>query len=430
MSRFVRPLLVALLGVLPVVLLGAATARAQAVPLRVVLDCQNTYCDTDYLRTTLAFVTFVRDPADADVQVLVTEQDNGSGGDTYTLRLIGRGALAGRTDEVTVPFGASATDDDERRGLAQAMTASLVGFAARAGRLGGLTVSVAVPTAAAGAPPPVERDPWNRWVFTLRGGGMLQGDENYTTRNTSMSANASRTTGRWKTNLSAYANESLNSFRLSDSTRLQVMNTSTGASVTAAVATGPRTTLGVRSSVLSSKFDNTDLGVRLSVGAEANLFPYAEATARRLTARYELAIHRNDYRKETLYNRFEEVLPEHLLDVTAVFQQPWGTLEGGVTATQFLSHLDQYSLSSSLSMEVRLARGLGLNFGGLVNLTRNQRAIELGRASDADVLTRRRALASGYDFLMGGGLRYTFGSTLTGAVNPRYETHRSLSIYF
>ena len=81
-------------------------------------------------------------------------------------------------------------------------------------------------------------------------------------------------------------------------------------------------------------------------------------------------------------------------------------------------------------MDVRLARGLSVNFGGLVNLTRNQRAIELGEASDADVLTKRRALASGYDFLMGGGLRYTFGSKLSGVVNPRYQTDHNLSIYY
>lgn len=422
--RVLACLLVLLLGV------AARPAHAQGPPLRIALDCQNTWCDTDYLRTTLTFVVFVRDVSDADVQVLVTEQDNGSGGDTYTLRFLGRGVLAGRTDEVEVPFGPTATDDDERRGLAQAMTASLLGYAARAGRLNGLTLTVAAPTRADGPPPPPPHDPWNRWVFTLRGGGMLQGDENYVSRNASLRGSAERTTGRWKTETSAYASEALNLFYVNDTTRIRAADLSTGASLLSAVATGPRTTLGVRSSLYASKFANTDLAARLSVGAEANVYPYAEATARRLVARYELAVQHNTYRKKTLYARTRELLPEQTLDLTASFQQPWGTLEAGVTGTQYLNHLDQYSLSTVLSMDVRLARGLSVNFGGIVNLTRNQRAIELGDASDTDVLTRRRALASGYDFLMGGGVRYTFGSSLAGAVNPRYQTGHNLSIYY
>lgn len=405
--------------------------HAQTAPLRVVIECQNTFCDTDYLRTTLSFVTFVRDVSDADVQVLVTEQDNGAGGDTYTLRFIGRGLLAGRTDEVAVPFGPSATDDDERRGLGQALTASLLGYAARAGRLAGLTLTVGVPArASADAAPADERDPWNRWVFTVRGGGMLQGDENYVSRDASLRGAAGRTTGRWKTEISAYGNQSLNRYRLPDSTIDRATQLSSGASLLSAVATGPRTTLGARASVFSSSFSNTDLALRGAVGAEANLYPYAEATARRITARYEVAAQHNDYRDTTLFERTDELLLEHTLDLTAAFQQPWGTLEAGVSGAQFLNHVDQYSLSSLVSMDVRLARGLSVNLGGIVNLTRNQRAIRRGKASDADVFTRRRALASGYDFLMGGGLRYTFGSKLSGAVNPRYQTGYNLSIYY
>ena len=416
-----------------IIAVGAApAARAQTVPLRVNLDCQNTGCDRDYFNTALAFVTFVRDQGDADVQVLVTSQDNGSGGETYTLRLIGRGALAGRTDEITVPFGATATDDDERRGIAQAMSASLVGFAARAGRLGGLTLTVAVPTGGGGpASVASERDPWNRWVYSARVSANFNGDSNYGSRSLRANASATRTTERWKTRLSAYGNTNLDRYRLSDSTFDRQTRRSRGGSFLGALATGPRTTLGARASVSSSPdYDNTDLASRVSVGAEVNRFPYSENTARTLTARYEVAAQANDYRDTTLYDKTREVLFEHELTLSASFQQPWGTVGASTSIEQFLNHPGQYGINTVVSADVRLYKGLSLNIGGYVNLTRNQRAILRGKASDADVYTRRRALASGYNFFGGGGLRYTFGSKLSGAVNPRYEGGQNFNFYF
>src|SRR6478735_357049 len=86
--------------------LGAGLLSAQDAPpppggpppLRLYLDCPSWRCDPDYFRTEFPYVDFMRDPKDADAQVLVTEQETGGGGNEYTVTLLGRGRYEGRAD--------------------------------------------------------------------------------------------------------------------------------------------------------------------------------------------------------------------------------------------------------------------------------------------------------------------------------------------
>ncbi len=194
-----------LLALLFIVLVPCVRAQSGA-PLRVVLTCQNTGCDQDYYRTELTFAEFVRDVTDADVQVLVTSQTNGGGGDTYTLRFLGQGPLAGRNDELTVATAADATDDDERKAIVKAMRAGLLGYMARLGRLDRFTIQYAAPEASAAASVS-ERDPWNRWVFALGARSNFNGDKNYSSRRLNYNTSARRITEAWKLSLSVYASE-------------------------------------------------------------------------------------------------------------------------------------------------------------------------------------------------------------------------------
>src|SRR5437899_30244 len=56
-------------------------------PLRVFLDCGR--CDLEYVRQNVEFVDYVRDRAVADLQVLVTSQPTGGGGQSWNVRFIG-----------------------------------------------------------------------------------------------------------------------------------------------------------------------------------------------------------------------------------------------------------------------------------------------------------------------------------------------------
>lgn len=56
------------------------TLRKDAV--KIFLDCQS--CDMNYTRQQINFVNFVRDVKEAQVFILITQQNAGSGGTQYT----------------------------------------------------------------------------------------------------------------------------------------------------------------------------------------------------------------------------------------------------------------------------------------------------------------------------------------------------------
>ena len=51
--------------------------------LRVFIDCSSTWCDMSFIRTEINLVDFMLDRVAADVHLLVTEQNTGSGGSSY-----------------------------------------------------------------------------------------------------------------------------------------------------------------------------------------------------------------------------------------------------------------------------------------------------------------------------------------------------------
>ena len=118
-----------------------ATAPAQAGTVSVFLDCDGG-CDTEYIRTEIAYVNWVRDRTVADVHVLVTEQDAGGGGEHFPLAFIGQRAFAGRGDTLTFTTNATTTDDEERQGLTRTLALGLVQFVARTPGAQALRVSM------------------------------------------------------------------------------------------------------------------------------------------------------------------------------------------------------------------------------------------------------------------------------------------------
>lgn len=403
-----------------VLMLAAGTAQAQrAVPLRVVLDCQNTGCDATYFRTELTFAEFVRDVSDAHVQVLLTSQANGSGGRTFTLRFIGQGPLAGKTDVVEVPTVATATDDDRRRAIVRGLSAGLLSYVARIGPLDRFRVVYSAPEGGQDASP--ERDPWNRWIFTVSARGNLDGQKRYRSHDLNYNANARRVTELWKTSLSAYASENVDIYVLSDGSEDRVSRSRLGLDGLAVYSLGAQWSAGADGSLYRSAFDNTAGTARITPAIEYNFFPYSEDTQRSVILRYSAGVRYIAYTDTTIYDKTAETLAEHRLRLNADFQQPWGTLELSASGAQYLNHLSQYSISSDFEADVRLFRGLSVSVFGGVNLLRNQRNISGEGVSDDDVYTRRRALATGYRYSAGAGLSYTFGSAFSGAINPRFN---------
>ncbi len=63
------------------------TPRVNAV--KIFLDCND--CDMNYTRQEIPYINYVRDVKEAEVYILVTRQDAGSGGETIYFHVPGAG---------------------------------------------------------------------------------------------------------------------------------------------------------------------------------------------------------------------------------------------------------------------------------------------------------------------------------------------------
>ncbi len=410
----------------PFVLLSAcllaplAAAQPSTGGLRLFLDCQNVYCDFDYFRTEIPFVDHVRNRESSDVHVIVTEQENGSGGDTYTLRFIGQGRFAGVEDALEVATSQTDTGDEQRAALVQAVRAGLVRYLARTPGLARLTFTYRAPPAGAAATTP-PRDPWNYWVFRANLRGRFQGEQRYNSASLNTSVSAQRTTEAWKTENRLYYNLDRDAFELDDSTETVSRSRSYGANTLVVRSLGPHLSVGGRVQAYASDYSNTDLSGRVAPAIEYSLFPYSESTRRAARLLYTAGVTAVDYQQQTIYFKTSDVLFEHTLEASVGYQQPWGSLHFSLSGAQYLHDLSRYRVGLFGSLDLRLVRGLSLNLFGDVSRIRNQIDLPAGGATTDEVLLRRRQLGTSYRYFVSAGLSYTFGSIFNNVVNPRFD---------
>lgn len=81
-----------ILSLFALIILCTGTYSQQSIPsrLRVFIDCSNTWCDMQHIKTEINVVDFLFDNAASDVHVLITSQRTGSGGSEYQLIFFGQ----------------------------------------------------------------------------------------------------------------------------------------------------------------------------------------------------------------------------------------------------------------------------------------------------------------------------------------------------
>ena len=412
----------------PVFLLLAAGVRAQEPPpapppapaaVRVFVDCHGG-CDTTYVRKELNFVDHVRDKEVADVHILVTTERAGGGGELYTINFMGLRHFAGISDTVTYLTQQADTDDDVRRGLVRVLKLGLVRYVAATPMRDNLDVTYRQPRERAGAAQTTD-DPWNFWVFRLRGNASTSGEESATSIRLSSSVTASRVTEEWKLSASYNGNyrRSTYSFEDEDEDDYLAISRDAAASGVLVKSLGPHWGAGGRLSMATSTYNNQKLTLAALPAVEYNLFPYDESTRRQLTFTYSMGLRRFEYRELTIYGKTEETAFSHAFAVNWDMQEPWGTLDLRFDASQYVPDGYKYRLAIDGDAEIRLFKGFSLSLSGSASRIRNQIYLPAEGATDEEVLLRLRQLATGYDYGFSVGFSYTFGSVFNNVVNSR-----------
>lgn len=403
--------------------LACGTLRAQedAAPrLRVYLDCRTSDCDRNYFITELPFVAWTQDRLDAEVHALITSLGTASGGDEYTLALFGQRRLEGRGDTLVTSMPPNSTQDARRQELARVLRIGLAPFALRVGAGGSLDVRAL--DASDDAPGATTlADPWNLWVYRLSIEGDSEAESRSREYSVQGSATASRVTERLKVVVDLDYEYEANSFTLSSGETRYFALREVDWSARVVRSVSDHWSLGVGAGMGLDEFRNQDAWAGADLGIEYNLFPWREATRRQLVFIAAAGARHFDYGEETIFLRESESRPLAQAVIAGETRQPWGSLDASLRHVQYLHDLRRFSLAFDGRASIRLTRGLALTVEAFGEKVNDQLYLPRGDATDDEVLTRQRALATAYRYGGSVGVSFTFGSIFNTIVNPRFD---------
>jgi hypothetical protein len=399
---------------------SAAQQRADSAPaaLRIFLDCNAESCDFDHFRREIPWVSWVRDREDADLHLLITDQETGGGGQRVTLDYLGRGPLAQVRKSLTYISDPDDTEAEVRHGLTRTLALGLVQFVDTTP----LASQLAVVYRPAETPILTrdEHDPWNLWVFEIGANGSLEGEAQQSRYALEGSAEARRVSDAFKIDIEVDAEYDHERFELDDTTTIRNTAEDYTASLLAVWSLGDHWSAGATASANHSTFLNRDLAVAGGPAAEYNVFPYRESTRRSLTLRYALEVASFDYQVRTVEGDLREFHPRHSAVIEVAVQQPWGAIYGEVEGIQYLHDLATHRINTFLSFEYRLFRGLSLDLFGEFSRIKDQFYLPAEALSEEEILLERRQRETDFQFDLGIGLSYRFGSKFANVVNPRF----------
>ncbi len=405
---------------------AVAEVLSRSDALNIFLDCDR--CDRTYLRETIDFVNYVNDRNDADVFVMMTRRNTGSGGTEHIISLSGLGDYEGMNDTLFYFSGPGDPGDQTRRGQATMLSIGLMRFVARTPLAQHINISYVDPIQRAegrgrrreaASARVVEDDPWNSWVFRISARGSYDKNEVNENININSSFSADRITPEWKSEYDAnFSHRQRNIY--SDGEVFRFPRKSWSMGTLQVKSLGSHFSAGGRASISSSSYGNTRLSVGVHPTIEYNIYPYSESFMRQIRVQYQIRVNYYDYMNRTIYQVDEETLFRQQLSVAASFNQPWGSSSFSIRGNHILNDPSFWSFNMRGNVSWRVYRGLSVNFNASASINRDDRDIPLGEASLEDVLAQIRRINSAYSYSASFGLSYSFGSIYNNVVNPRF----------
>jgi len=378
---------------------------------RVYLD--GSVVDRDYVLTEIPFVSYVRDRADADIHILSTAQ-YGEGGTEYLIEFIGKGKFQDIRFTLKYFSDRLFTEDEEREGYVRVLKKGLMPFLARTD----LEEMLAVSFKEKSKPAPI-KDPWDRWLFSLSVGGSSSGEKYYGSKSYRGSFSVNRVTEDLK--ITASFNTSVNKSRFTfDDLEINTETKSWRAGSLVVKSLGDHWSVGGWVQAVSSTYSNEDHSFRLAPAVEYNFFPYSQATRKELRVLYRLNYSTYRYFEETIYGKLAEHLWSQSLNVTLQVRQPWGSASASVIGSHYFHDFSKNRVSLYGGLSFRVWKGFSFYVSGDYAVVHDQLSIVKGDLTDEEIFLRLKELATTYSYYISVGISYSFGSSLSRSVNPRF----------
>lgn len=378
---------------------------------RVFIDCPG--LDLAFLQGEVRFVDCVNDRNEADVEVIITSERTDAGED-FTLTFRGQGDFAGDNDMLHYGAAAGAAPEEVKKGLARTLKMGLLRYVGKtevSKRIDVSFLDVVKPTAVV--------DKWKFWVFSLSADSFLNGEKSFRNGMYFASFSANRVTPDIKIRLSLGAMSMKDRFEYEG----EVYDSSSdGQEFRGLVVKSldDHWSVGGYFSAFASSYDNIKFGLSPAPAVEYDLFPYSESTRRQLRFLYRLNFKTVSYIEETMYEKTSESLWQQALSVSLELKRKWGEVSTSLEGSNYFHDFGKNRVELWSELSIRLFSGLNFNLHGGYSAIHDQLSLPAGGASIEDILLRRKQLEKSYDYHFSVGLSYTFGSTESKVVNPRF----------
>lgn len=383
---------------------------------QVFIDCER--CDIDYIRREITFVNYVWDPKEADVHVLITLQETGSGGREYTLTFIGQKEFKELQNILTYFSNRTDTEDEIREGLVRVLKLGLAPYVART------PMSEAVSLKMRGkVKPTAVEDKWDFWVFNVGFDTRIHGESTQSSFSVESNLSANRVTPQSKIRMRLDMDYDYDEYEIEGET---ITSTREGEDFNGLYvwSLNDHWSVGGFINVSSSTYRNIDLSITSQPAIEYNFFPYSVSTRRQLRILYKIGYNYFNYREETVFNKMKQKIYNQDLSVILQFKEPWGSAGVMLSGSHYFYDFSKNQVSIGGDISVRLVKGLTLNVRGNYSATRDQLNLPKEEATMEEILLRRREIATQYRYFLSVGLSYSFGSIFSNVVNPRFTESR------
>ncbi len=394
---------------------NAQSSSEQNTPLNFFLDCDD--CDFNFVRQELTFIPFVRDPKLADVHILVTDSETGSGGNKYYLNFIGLNEFTDSNYEYTVFTKQSDSEDDIRKLLLKFIKIGILQYFSKTELMEQINIGIKDSKDRAADNMVIDR--WKKWVYRISSGGELQKEASQNEYSINTEASAEKITEEWKTSFeTTYEINHENYY--DDGEKITNQQDSKELSAEFVKSINEKWSAGIFGSYSSSTYLNIENKYGTSAGLEYNIFPWKECNRRIFAIRYTAGTNYSDYIEETIYDKMFEILWYESLGVNIELIQPWGEFSVELKGSHYFHDFTKNRLTLESDFSIRMTKNLSIFCEIQSQLVHDQLYLPKGDASLEDVLLKRRKLATTYE--IGGqlGFKFTFGSIYNNVVNERF----------
>jgi len=414
MTQRIAPFALLLGAALLAVALPAAAQVPPSAPPRPTVFVDGPGVDIEFFRSEIPFVEFVPELDAARIHVVLAPAGPPDRGG-FSLEFIGLKEFQGDNNLLRYEPAAGASPEEIRKGLASTLKLGLLRYAAKTPVAKDLSVKFLDQ-----AKPTSVNDPWHSWVFSLSGNAFLMGETQYREDSYYATVSANRVTPAFKVQTQVYGNWSHDWFDLGGGDIYTSSTHGYGGSSLAVKSLGEHWSAGGYVQAQSSTYSNLRLGFTLAPAIEYDVFPYSQSTRRQFRILYRIGVTRARYYEETIYLKTAETLAQESLNFAYQVIRPWGQASFQLEGSHFFHNIKFNRLEFQAGLEFRIWRGLNLEVEGSYSRIRDQLGLSAEGASLEEILLRQRQLATGYDYSFSVGFNFSFGSTRSNVVNPRF----------